>query len=260
MDAESLFGPIQSVPRALMGANGLPYKSNKSSTTTYLQNRYNNPPAIINTLPGGWVPDTVILEGMFLIQTPPLPTMSCMKEYVQLLLARFVRPHFVAGVMAVHVVFDCPSSLPETPKELEQRRRDTAVEPAKHNCSVFTDDMILPNKWRSVLDCRSCKKKLTTYIADEMLTLIQRFLHGNQQFVTNIDQEAFSVSFGATRSFCPSLRSNADEGDLRVWLHCMHSSKTRTLIYSRDTDVYHIGLTQVANMSHTDIIVQLNLE
>ena len=45
----------------------------------------------------------VILEGMFLIQTPPIPT-SCMRDYVNLLLAKSVRPHLKARVTAVHVV------------------------------------------------------------------------------------------------------------------------------------------------------------
>ena len=160
IDVESLFMPIQSIPRALVDAHGLPYKSNKSATTTYLQHRYNNPPAILNTLPSGWLPDTVILDGMFLIQTSPLPTMSCMKDYVKLLLARHVHSHFSAGAKEVHIVFDSPGSLPETPKELEHRRRDKAVEPTctNHKCMVFSADMTLPHNWRSILSCRSCKK------------------------------------------------------------------------------------------------------
>ena len=94
--------------------------------------------------------------------------MSCMQDYVKLLLARFVRPHFAAGVKEVHVVFDCPGSLTETPKELEQRRRDKAVESAIHHCTAFSGDLMLPTKWRDLLECRSCKKELTEYVADEM--------------------------------------------------------------------------------------------
>ena len=65
--------------------------------------------------------------GMFLIQSSPLPSMSCMKEYAQWLLHQYIRPHFKAGVEEVHVVFDTPGSMPETPKELEKRRRDKEV-------------------------------------------------------------------------------------------------------------------------------------
>ena len=41
-------------------------------------------------------------------------------------------------------------------------------------------------------------------------------------------------------------------------LHCFHSNGTKKLIYSRDTDVYHIGLTQMSKMPHSEVIVQLS--
>ena len=44
---------------ALINANGFPYKSNKSSTTNFFQNSYQNPEPIVNKLPYGWTPDTV---------------------------------------------------------------------------------------------------------------------------------------------------------------------------------------------------------
>ena len=43
-----------------------------------------------------------------------------------------------------------------------------------------------------------------------------------------------------------------------IWLHYMHSSGTRKLIFSADTDVYHIGMTQISHMPNSDIIVQLS--
>ena len=78
--------------RALMDSDGLPYKGTKSYTTTYLERRYTTPPVIVNTLPTGWLPHSVILEGMFLIQMSPLPSMNCMEDYVKLLLSRYVKP------------------------------------------------------------------------------------------------------------------------------------------------------------------------
>ena len=50
--------------------------------------------------------------------------MKYMREYVKFLLARFARPHLNAGASEVHVVFDNPRSMPESPKEIEQARRD----------------------------------------------------------------------------------------------------------------------------------------
>ena len=39
------------------------------------------------TLPTDWIPYSVILEGMFLIQMSPLSSMNCMEEYVKVLLS-----------------------------------------------------------------------------------------------------------------------------------------------------------------------------
>ena len=150
-DLETLLGPPSMTPRALMDNQGLPYKGTKSSTTAYLERRYTSPPIVNNECPQGWIPHAVILEGMFLIQMSPLPTMSCMEEYVKLLLARFVKPHFIAGAIEVHVVFDVPGSQPESPKEIEQLKRDKNTQEATtntHNCIQFCSDLLVPEKWR----------------------------------------------------------------------------------------------------------------
>ncbi len=259
-DLNALLGPISPIPRALVGGDGLPYKGTKSNTTACLKHRYSDePPVVSDILPSGWVPDVVILEGMFLIHTPPLTTMTCMKDYVRLLLSRFVQPHFSSGANEVHLVFDNPGCQSETPKELEWARRDTAkATSTSHHCESFSGDLLIPDSWNSVLSCRMCKKELTLYIADEMLNLAARTIRGRQQFVTNIGETTYSVATRSSRIPRPYLRSNADEGDLRVWLHCMHSIGTRKLIYSPDTDVYHIGMTQMSCMPDTDVIVQLS--
>ena len=59
--------------------------------------------------PGGWVPDSVVLEGMFLINTSPLVKHCTMKDYAQFLVRRFAVPHFARGSKEVHIVFDSPA-------------------------------------------------------------------------------------------------------------------------------------------------------
>ena len=49
-----------------------------------------------------------------------------------------------------------------------------------------------------------------------------------------------------------------DEADMRVWLHCVHSNCTRIVIFSPDTDIYHIGLAIAGNMHGKSIIIQLS--
>ena len=111
IDLESLLGPISPLPRALIGENQLPYKGNKSSATQYIIKRYSTFPVMIEYPPPQWVPHAAILEGMFMIQTSPLPSMSCMREYAELLLTQYARLHFQAGALEVHVVFDSPGSM-----------------------------------------------------------------------------------------------------------------------------------------------------
>ena len=54
------------------------------------------------------------------------------------------------------------------------------------------------------------------------------------------------------------LITNADEADLRVWLHCKHSCGVNKLIFSPDTDVYHIGLPLMQSFEECHIIIQLS--
>ena len=143
------------LPRAICTPDGVPHKGQKSYTTTYLEKRYSN---IVNKFPGGWVPDSVILEGMFLINTTPLASHSAMKEYVMFLFKRFIHPHLSAGAKEVHVIFDNPGRQPCSPKAVEQSRRDAVHElPADHQHGQFTDSSSIPAKWREYLHCRTCK-------------------------------------------------------------------------------------------------------
>lgn len=151
-----MFAPISCLPKAIVGKDGLPYKSNKSSTTKYLMKRYEHLPVVYTRLP--WTPTTVILEGMFMIQSAPLSMSQTMKEYATMLFLRYVKFHFRSGTVhvEVHVVFDNSS---ESPKEIEQARRDQAkgLELANHCCeTTINSTTLVPDKWRSFLSCRAC--------------------------------------------------------------------------------------------------------
>ena len=136
------------------------------------------------------------MEGMFMVQTEPFPTIENMKEYVKMLFLKYVRPHFVSGVIEVHVIFDNPGALPETPKELEQKRRDMkkADSSCEHECFKFSDSARVPLKWRPLLSCRKCKQNLTEYAAGAMLNIAPPFLSTEQEFITNIKEMAFSTN------------------------------------------------------------------
>ena len=58
------------LPRAICTHDACPHKGQKSYATKFLERRYSS--LVVSMLPEGWVPDSVILEGMFLINTVPL--------------------------------------------------------------------------------------------------------------------------------------------------------------------------------------------
>ena len=81
-----------------------------------------------------------------MIQMAPIPTFEKMEEYANMLLVRYVQPHFRAGVATVHIIFDLPGGLPESPKQLEQSRRDSAksAKLATHQCTTFNSSACIP--------------------------------------------------------------------------------------------------------------------
>ena len=258
-EINNFFGPTSSLPRALADRNGLPNKSAKSTTTKYIQNRYKDIPVILTSLP--WAPTAVILEGMFIIQTPPFPTMEHMKEYAQMLFIRYVTPHYNRNATEVHVVFDNPGGLAETPKEIEQKRRDAAsAESMDHKCTTFHSGTEVPKNWRALLACRRCKSALTSYLAEQFLELAPSHMQDTgQEFFTNVKGVAYTCSNEEDMMERPFLSTNMDEADMRVWLHCMHSNCTRIVIFSPDTDIYQIGLAIAGNMHRKSIIIIIQL-
>ncbi len=137
--------------------------------------------------------------------------------------------------------FDVPGALRESPKEIEQYRRDKTTENSSqdHHCIAFSSDLLVPDKWRAVLACRTCKKKLTAYVADDMLTIISHSLQPHQKFVANVGETTFSIAHRQSRCLRTDLHTNADEADIRIWLHCKNSCGTRKLVFSPDYPKCH---------------------
>ena len=77
-------------------SEGHPVKGIKSTTTNVYEKCYEHAsPAIITTaLPQGWVPDTVVMEGMFLINITPWSAHKNIGEYATFLLKQHILPHF----------------------------------------------------------------------------------------------------------------------------------------------------------------------
>ena len=86
--------------------------------------------------------------------------------------------------------------------------------------------------------------------------MVPPVLHGDQRVVTAGCYEAMSISISGVEE-CPTQKCDAEESDTRVWLHVLHSSGHKKLLYSTDTDVYHIGLTLI-DPCVQDVHVQLS--
>lgn len=127
-----------------------------------------------------------------------------------------------------------------------------------HEHFQFSDEAAVPRKWRDYLNCRQCKQQLVLYLGKAFVTHVPDLLSGEQRLVVaRCFEEGKALSITPSgMQLCPLLTSNADESDTMVWLHVVHSAGTRKLVFSPDTDVYHIGLP-LLNSYTFDVYVQL---
>ena len=158
------------LPRALCTPSGEPYKGQKSYATKFYEKRYSD--VILSRFPGLWVPDTVVLEGMFLINTAPLVTHATMRDYAVFLVKRFIVPRLAKGVKEVHILYDIPVSNLLTPKAFEQGRRDAEHSVSSdHEQMTFGDVTNVPQKWREYLHCHLCKHRLVVYLGQSFFLM-----------------------------------------------------------------------------------------
>ena len=183
-----------------------------------------------------------------MINSPPLGCHKTLSDYTQFLLKRFISPHLTRGSKEVHIVFDTPGMLPNTPKQFEQQRRDkTANITLDHYCDDITNaSTVQTKKWRDkFISCRVCKRKLVEYLGKSLLNRVKSLLTTNQiVYVAGATDDGLCwyVQGNSNPQPEPQLRSNAEETDTRAWLHVNNSTHSRVLVESCDTDVYHIGL------------------
>ena len=126
-------------PRVIADANGYPNKGVKATWTDNLKKRFSGPhlPVVLDFLPDGWTPEAAIIDGMFLINCTPLRHTSIVADYAAFLFNRFVSPHYRAGAVEVHLVFDTPNRQPFNPKCYEHKRRDQCHNTKDHEHLSF---------------------------------------------------------------------------------------------------------------------------
>ena len=219
-------------PRALCDVNGLLIKGQKSVATKFYQTRYQESDlhVISHNIPDTWVPETVILEWMFVVNTKPLHSQQIMAHYGGFIMRRFILPYFHKGSSEVHLLFDNPGNQVENPKVFEQARRDTTAS-SDHMCTVFFDDAEIPTKWHDALKCRKCKLALTQFLSAYIVQHIRPLLQGTQKYVTSgATNNGHSVEVTKSAGPYTSLQydSDADESDTRIWIHAKHSTGNKS--------------------------------
>ena len=263
----SLSEQLTSTPRALADEEGQPLKGTKSKTVEFLGKRYCDAPLLTSELPPNWHPHAVILEGMFLIHTSPLSHHYNIQDYAFYLLQRYALKHYQVGAIEVHIVFDDLGRLEVSPKVFERQHRDKGSESLlDHQHCLFEPELPRSQEWKNILKCRKCKRNLTESLANAMLQLAPSILTKNSRFITagafrgTLQDKAVMVYANHKVEIVEALESSVEEGDMRVWLHCKTSAGTKKIIYSPDTDTFHvgIGLLEDPRLSEYDIYVQLN--
>ncbi|XP_071949801.1 uncharacterized protein [Antedon mediterranea] len=255
------FHQVLSLPRALCTADGMPYKANKAVCSSFFKSRY--PGAFSDSYKPSLESTAYIAEGMFLINTTPLPSHETFKDYMNFLFRQWVlRPFYDYRAKEVHVVFDHPCRHGPSPKEVERVRRDKNVNNNEINFHSIDADDKLPSQWRAFLAVRSQKRLLVNLISSYFISVASQNLRNGQIFLTaggfdgdNTDK-CFCSSNTETK-VASEYNSNHEEGDSRVWLHFAKTSCSCVIIYSPDRDKLHVGLPIVQAVPDKKTIIQL---
>ena len=101
-----------------------------------------------------------------MLNTTPLGSHRTFADYASFLSKRFLTPHFGKGAKEVHLLFDNPGRLTETPKHFERQRRDDSAKViVGHACDEVLEGRIIPSKWREdMVNCRNCKRNLVVFL------------------------------------------------------------------------------------------------
>ena len=249
------------LPRAIADEDGFPQKSQKHKATEFYDKRYSKKVKELITNEMKEIPQCAVLEGMFLINMSPLGECQSgtFADYGMYFLQKVIQPYFQIGIKEIHIIFDNYSEK-LSPKDIERRRRDKGASESKTYCEIFKTTHLPRKDWMSFIKNRQNKILLCDFLSTFILE------HGNvvcgpgQSIVTaggfqgrKFQNKALYVDNECCKMI-EELQSDHEESDSRVNLHIKQSPHTSFLLYSPDTDVYHIGLPL---LREKNVIVQL---
>ena len=173
---------------------------------------------------------------MLIINTTPLGSHKYLSDYASFLIRRFIITQTRRGVHEVHIIFDNPGQLPNTPKQFEQKRRDKmSAVTSGHICIEMQNDTpIEMRKWREkFLNCRFCKRNILKYLGQYILANVGTYLTSQQKvYVAGArdDTTAWFIEGEASPEPEPLFASNAEETDSRIWLHVSNCTAAKVLV------------------------------
>ena len=260
-------GQLLPYPRALCDSVGMPVKSPKSHATKFYESRYSNIENIFfDILPDSHKTECVVIDAMNYIYSSPRACHKYISDYAYSFLRFKILPWFQRGAKEVHLIFDDPNRHGVSPKTLERQKRDNSDSSDDNTLYAkedLTDNSTCPQNWSDFLSNRTNKRKLCKYLSEYLVNNIGTLLGPNQKFITaGAFQDskrdcAFSSVQNGTVEEELSLKSNHEEADSRIWFHVAKSSFENILIYSEDTDTYHIGMPLLNHLGKS-IVIQLS--
>ncbi|CAC5392687.1 unnamed protein product [Mytilus coruscus] len=117
------------LPRALCDTEGIPEKGQKATAANVFKNIYSD--AFLLQVPKAPVSSktTVIIDGMFIINTSPLASHQTFGDYGEFLFNRWIIKYYNQYTAnEVHLLFDDPNRNGVSPKDIERTRRNTVVQ------------------------------------------------------------------------------------------------------------------------------------
>ena len=98
------------LPRAICDADGMPEKGQKSSAATVFKNTYSD--AFVSQVPPNLSPlhTCFIIDGMFIINTSPLPVHKSFADYAEFLFSRWIlKPQKQFQAYEIHLILITPT-------------------------------------------------------------------------------------------------------------------------------------------------------
>ena len=86
-------------------------------------------------IPVGWNANTGITDRMFLIHIALQSQHTTIEQYCNMLAKHYILPHFIAGALELHLLFDDQGRFSTSPKAVERQRRyqNTNADHAHYN-------------------------------------------------------------------------------------------------------------------------------